>query len=115
MDKFQEQVARGLQQRFPKAVRQVRELITKHPDTLWVVPLLSSAVLSFRALEDAKSKKGHSAAINTLGAVMALISAVNGIKLETELKRRRNPAVISDEMKKRVLAAIQEARAQGKI
>ncbi|HJZ05537.1 hypothetical protein A2634_00100 [Candidatus Amesbacteria bacterium RIFCSPHIGHO2_01_FULL_48_32] len=115
MDKLQEQIAGGLQQRFPRQVGQVRELVIKHPDTLWVVPLLSAAVFSLRALEDAKAKKVVGTMANTLGTVLALVSAANGIKLEAELKRRRSPAAISDDMKQRILAAIQAARAQEKI
>lgn len=93
----------------------ILELATKYPDALWALPLLSSLTMTLRALDSAKEKKPVGAIVNTLGAILSLISATNGLKTSEALRRKPQKSQISEAMRQRILDAIKEARESGQI
>ncbi len=111
-----QQIGTTVQKLVPhEAQKRAKELITKHSDVLWALPLLSALTMTLRGLENAKDKKPAWAVANTLGAIFSLISATSGLKTSEALRRKPQKAQISDDMRQRILDAIREARESGRI
>lgn len=93
------------------------DAVKSHPDSLWVLPLLSGALMAYRAASEAR-KKSPWAVVYTLAAIWSLGRTADGVKQANVIaENKRGSERLKDDpnLTARIIQAIEKARAEGRL